>query len=107
MEVVDGQSDAIRPSTASPCQPIVGSGTKAEVVRKGGADLSAMADRPVRFRFLLHRGSLYSFQTSDSVDGRSKGYLAAGDPGPLKFRIPILLDWHGDMITPHGLQPLS
>lgn len=81
VEVVDEQGNAVQPFTASLCRPIVGNRTKAEVVWKEGADLSAVAGRPVQFRFLLRRGSLYSFWVSDSPDGHSRGYLAAGGPG--------------------------
>jgi hypothetical protein len=43
-------------------------------------DVSAFANRPVRFRFRLTRGSLYAFWVSPSSTGASRGYLAAGGP---------------------------
>ena len=45
------------------------------------ADLSAVAGKPVRFRFYLTRGSLYAFWVSPDVSGASHGYVAAGGPG--------------------------
>jgi len=44
-------------------------------------DLSALAGRPVRFRFSLQRGALYAFWVSPSVSGVSRGFLGAGGPG--------------------------
>lgn len=45
------------------------------------ADLSKVRGRPVRSRFHLTRGSLYSFWLSGSESGASDGYLAGGGPG--------------------------
>ena len=53
--------------------------TKAELRFKGG-DLSSLAGRPVRFRFLIHCGTLYSFWVSPSERGESCGYVAGGGP---------------------------
>jgi hypothetical protein len=53
--------------------------TKTELVFKGG-DLSSLAGKPVRFRFYLHCGTLYSFWVSPSERGESRGYVAAGGP---------------------------
>jgi hypothetical protein len=44
-----------------------------------------LAGRPVRFRFFLENGSLYSFWVANSTSGASNGYIAAGGPG---FRGP-------------------
>ena len=53
--------------------------TKTELVFKGG-DLSAFAGRPVRIRFFIHCGTLYSFWISPSKRGESRGYVAGGGP---------------------------
>jgi len=39
------------------------------------------AGRPVRFRFQLTNGSLYSFWISPNTSGASGGYIGAGGPG--------------------------
>lgn len=39
------------------------------------------AGRPVRFRFQLTNGSLYSFWVSPEESGASYGYVGAGGPG--------------------------
>ena len=56
-----------------------GDSTRKELVFKGG-DLSTLAGRKVRFRFLLHCGTLYAFWVSPSARGESRGYVAAGGP---------------------------
>ncbi len=43
--------------------------------------LAGLAGQPVRFRFHLEDGSLYSFWVSKDPDGASGGYLGAGGPG--------------------------
>jgi hypothetical protein len=43
-------------------------------------DLAAHAGKPVRFRFTLSKGSLYSFWVSADERGASRGYVAAGGP---------------------------
>ena len=43
-------------------------------------DLAGLAGKPVRFRFHLEDGSLYSFWVSKDPDGASGGYLGAGGP---------------------------
>ena len=56
-----------------------GDSTKTELRFKGG-DISQLAGKPVRIRFLLHCGTLYSFWVSPSERGESRGYVAAGGP---------------------------
>jgi hypothetical protein len=46
----------------------------------GAKDLSSLTGQPVRFRFLLRNGKLYSFWVSPDVTGASHGYVAAGGP---------------------------
>ncbi|QHI70352.1 hypothetical protein [Tichowtungia aerotolerans] len=46
-----------------------------------GSDLSALEGQPVRFRFKLDNGALYSFWVSKDESGRSDGYVAGGGPG--------------------------
>ena len=48
---------------------------------KGVADLSALGKQPVRLRFYLKNGALYSFWMSRDSQGASRGYVAAGGPG--------------------------
>jgi hypothetical protein len=61
--------------------PVRGNSTRARVTWTAAPDLAAVAGEPVRFRFTLTRGRLYSFWVSSSTDGASRGYVAAGGPG--------------------------
>jgi hypothetical protein len=79
-EVLDGKG-VVAPFTRANCQPVRGDHTLAEVKWTGSEDLSALAGRPVRFRFFLRDGSLYSFWVSPDKSGASHGFVAAGGPG--------------------------
>lgn len=52
-------------------------GTRVAVPVEG---LSKLAGKPVRFRFQLRSGRLYSFWVSPEPSGASRGYVAAGGP---------------------------
>lgn len=51
------------------CQPMVGDDTERAVTWKGGGDLSALAGRPVRLRFVLEDAELYSLRFGASATG--------------------------------------
>lgn len=46
----------------------------------GGQDLTSLTNQPVRFRFHVKNGALYSFWVSPESSGASHGYVAAGGP---------------------------
>ena len=46
-----------------------------------GEDLTSLAGSPVRFRFVVTNGRLFSFWVSSDASGASRGYVAAGGPG--------------------------
>ena len=72
---------AIEPFSSRNCLPFQGNSTCAEMRWKGADSLAALAGQPVRLRFQMDRGDLYSFWVTDSPKGASRGYLAAGGPG--------------------------
>ena len=79
-EVLDADGKPVEGFTRKDCRALqTTDATKAELVFAGG-DLSALAGRDVRFRFLLHCATLYSFWVSPSAKGESRGYVAAGGP---------------------------
>ena len=80
-EACDLNGNPIEPFTMENCIPIACDSTRAELRWKGVTDLSAVVEKPVRFRFTIVRGSLYSFWVSDDERGASNGYIAAGGPG--------------------------
>lgn len=55
--------------------------TKIQVTWKGGRHLKSLAGKPVRVRFHLTGGQLYSFWVSPWQTGESRGYLGGGGPG--------------------------
>ena len=80
-EVLDEKGIVIEPFSEAGCLPIQTDSTKQQIAWKSGADLSRLAGRSVRFRFLLQEGEIYSFWVSVERNGASHGYVAAGGPG--------------------------
>lgn len=80
-EVADADDNPIASFTRDDCVPIRTDSTRVLVSWKDGADLSALAGKPVHLRFYLRRGSIYSFWVSPDGSGASNGYVAAGGPG--------------------------
>ena len=81
VEVADLNDEPVAPYTKEACQSVRTDGTRVPVAWKDGADLSALAGKPVHFRFYLRKGSLYAFWVSPDASGHSNGYVAAGGPG--------------------------
>ena len=80
-DILDEDGKVIEPFSKANCIPLSGNSTIAVVAWKETGDLSALNGRPVRFRFYLRNGSLYSFWVSPDASGASHGYVAAGGPG--------------------------
>jgi hypothetical protein len=80
-EALDESGREVEPFTAANCQPLRGDATRAAVRWTGAEDLAPLAGKPVRFRFLLTAGRLYSFWVSPEKAGASRGYVAGGGPG--------------------------
>ena len=97
VDVLDANNRPIALFTADNCLPLRVDNTLQAVAWKGGADLSSLAGTPVRFRFHLRDGRLYSFWVSPDASGASHGYVAAGGPG---FKGPT--DTEGKAIYEHG-----
>jgi hypothetical protein len=81
VEVLDEAGKTIAPFSSAACVPVRGDSTCARVTWTGAADLAAVANRAVRFRFQVNRGALYAFWVSAETTGASRGYVAAGGPG--------------------------
>jgi len=81
VEVLTGEGMPFEPFTAAGCHPISVDRTLQQVTWEGGEELSSLAGKPVRFRFHLTSGRLYSFWVSPDRSGASHGYVAAGGPG--------------------------
>jgi hypothetical protein len=81
VEAVDADGKVIAPYSMENCVPVKTDSTHAQVTWKGGEDLSALAGKPVQFRFQLTSGQFYSFWVTADASGASNGYVAAGGPG--------------------------
>tara|TARA_R110002096_G_scaffold393074_6_gene588105 strand:- start:2585 stop:4630 length:2046 start_codon:yes stop_codon:yes gene_type:complete len=80
-ELVDVSGQVIEPFTLENCETVSTDSTLVEIRWKGGPEIASLPDDPVRIRFRLRKGSLYSFWFSDTPSGLSDGYLAAGKLG--------------------------
>jgi hypothetical protein len=76
VEVLDDAGKVLRTA-----KPTSGDNTKLKIRWDDHADLSALSGKPVRFRFRVNQGSLYSFWVTPDDRGTSGGYVAAGGPG--------------------------
>lgn len=81
VSILDEAGDAMPPFTLENSRPFSGDSTIERMEWKDGSDLSVLRGQPVRFRFELTNGSLYSFWVSLDQSGRSDGYVAGGGPG--------------------------
>lgn len=80
VEVLDTNGNVLEPFTLANCRPLTVDSTKAQVNWQG-ASLATIAGQPIRFRFTLRNGKLYSFWVSPNRTGVSRGFVAAGGPG--------------------------
>lgn len=81
VEILDQDGEVIKPFTKVNCAVIRADNTLTPVKWQDVEDLSAVNGKPVRFRFHLRNGRLYSFWVSLDKSGSSRGYVAAGGPG--------------------------
>jgi hypothetical protein len=81
VELVDQRNQVIKPFSAENCMPVSGDSTRQAIRWNHGKNLSSLSGTPVRLRFHMVNGSLYSFWVSPDMTGASYGYVAAGGPG--------------------------
>jgi hypothetical protein len=81
VEILNEAREVVPRFSRENCLPITGNKTLQAVRWNGVEDLSAVVDKPVRFRFHLKNGKLYAFWVSPKTTGTSRGYVAAGGPG--------------------------
>jgi hypothetical protein len=81
VEVLDAKSGLVAPFSRANCVPVSADKTRQVIGWTGASDLSALSGKPVRFRFYLTQGRLYSFWVTPDASGASHGYVAAGGPG--------------------------
>jgi hypothetical protein len=81
VEVLDTDGKIIEPFTLANCEPVSFDKTLVQVNWEGKSDLAELSGKPVRIKFYLENGSLYSFWVSPDKSGASYGYVGAGGPG--------------------------
>ena len=81
VEVLTRDNKPIEGLTFENCNPLSKDSTIRQVTWNSGKDLSSLSGKPVRFKFRLNNGRLYSFWISPDKSGASYGYVAAGGPG--------------------------
>ncbi len=80
-EITDMDGNVIPGFAISECNSVTTDSTITRISWKKHKDLSSLAGKPVKLRFSLKNGDLYSFWVSPSETGESMGYNAAGGPG--------------------------
>ena len=80
-EVLDENGNVLQPFSLQNSSVVSVDSTMQGLTWSGVGDLSAAANRPVKIRFYLTNGSLYSFWITADPNGASYGYVAAGGPG--------------------------
>lgn len=81
VEVLDLDGAPLPGFSRADAVPVVADDVRSRVRWADREDLSELAGRPVRLRFHLRSGSIYSFWVSPDDHGASHGYVAAGGPG--------------------------
>ncbi len=85
-ELLSEDGRVLPPFTRENSRPFTGDSTLTELTWNGAPDLSAHLGKPVRLRFHLKNGKLYSFWIAQDTRGASLGYLGAGGPGYTSHR---------------------
>lgn len=80
-EVLDENNNIISPFTLDKSNRLSLNETLVKIRWGDVGDLSKLVGKPVKFRFYLKNGSLYSFWVSPDESGASYGYVGAGGPG--------------------------
>ena len=76
--VLNQNGEEIEPFTERSCMPVSADSTCEQVRWIGSENLAALSGKPVRFRFSLQKGSLFSFWVSAGEDGKSGGFINGG-----------------------------
>ncbi len=81
VSVLHSNGKPVEGLTANDCASLILDSTCVEVKWTSGVDLASVAGQPLRLRFHLKSGKLFSFWVTDDLKGASNGYMAAGGPG--------------------------
>ena len=92
VEVLDEAGNPIEGYTKKEAIPFQKSNKTMEQLRwKNNKDLSQLKGQPIRLKFYMTNGDLYSFWISPWETGESRGYTAGGGPGlsPTGVDVPV------------------
>lgn len=78
VECLDESGKPVQGFSAAECIPFDGDDTSVQIRWKSRENIAVIRGRPVRFRFHVDRGALYSFWVTSDPQGSSGGYLGAG-----------------------------
>jgi hypothetical protein len=81
VEILDENGKNIKGFSEADCVPASANSTIHKISWKANADLASLAGKPVRFRFHMTNGKIYSFWVSPDESGASYGYVGAGGSG--------------------------
>lgn len=79
-EILNEAGQPIPPFTLENCSTFNDDKTAAALAWKGADNLRPLVGQPVRIRFSLRNGQLYSFWVTSDPSGASYGFVAAGGP---------------------------
>ncbi|MBR7185387.1 MAG: hypothetical protein IKD37_07245 [Clostridia bacterium] len=77
-EIRDANGKALPGFSLDECVPFSGDSTCTELKFTSGADLGDLQGKDFSIRFVVEEGEFYAFWVSDTEDGDSGGFLAAG-----------------------------
>ena len=81
VEILDPNDQVIEPFSSHACNPVRIDKTKQMITWKDAGNLSSLIDKPVKIKFYVTNGQVYSFWVSPDLSGASYGYVAVGGPG--------------------------
>ena len=82
VEVLDKDGNPIKGFGKTECNILKRTDTtKSMITWKNNKSMKSIANKPVRLKFYLTDGDLYSFWISPWESGESRGYTAGGGPG--------------------------
>ena len=82
VEVLDADGNVIDGYSGKDCVAMRrANSTKRMITWRGTDNLAPLAGKPVRLKFYMSQGQLYSFWVSPWKTGESRGYTAGGGPG--------------------------
>lgn len=82
VELIDERGCPVEGFTKNDCNGLKRiDATKVQITWRNNYSVSSVSNKPIRIKFYLRDGDLYSFWVSPWLSGESRGYTAGGGPG--------------------------